>query len=195
MIDRLTAFCLVGSLCFAGILLLQFRSDVAEPPALPEPMAKSTDPVSAGTNEPAIKQLVATALARPLFSATRRSPETEQGSNPDTPLKDLRLMGILVTPDQHVAIFARTGDKPLVRSEGEMISDWHVDNIGTQSVSLSGPAGPTTLEPRPDPNLARGSHRLQDQQCLLRHRRLQLISLLSQPQRAGPDGSGAPPDH
>jgi hypothetical protein len=128
---------------------------MAEPTAHTEPSAKSAGPTTTLMNEPGIKQLVATTLARPLFSATRRPPESEQGAHPDTPLNDLRLTGILVTPDQQVAIFAKAGEKPLVRSEGEMISDWHIDNIAAQSVSLSGPSGTTTLEPRPDPNLVR----------------------------------------
>jgi hypothetical protein len=156
MTDRVTALCLVGSLFLAGILWLEFRPSLVEPTALSEPSAKSATPPATLMNEPAIKQLVATTLARPLFSATRRPPESEQGAHPDdTPLKDLRLTGILITPDQQVAIFAKAGEKPLVRSEGEMISDWHIDNIAAQSVSLSGPSGTTTLEPRPDPNLVR----------------------------------------
>jgi hypothetical protein len=35
----------------------------------------------------------------------------------------MRLTGILITPDQRMAIFAPAGGKPLFRSEGEMISD------------------------------------------------------------------------
>jgi hypothetical protein len=155
MIDRIAALCLVGSVFLGGILLVEFRSGMAEPTAHSEPRAKPSGPPDTLMNEPAIKQLVATTLARPLFSATRRPPESEQGAHPDTPLNDLRLTGILVTPDQQVAIFAKAGEKPLVRSEGEMISDWHIDNIAAQSVSLSGPTGTTTLEPRPDPNLVR----------------------------------------
>jgi hypothetical protein len=155
MIDRITMCCLIGSVFLAGILLLEFRSSVAAPTALSEPSTKSVGQPATLMNEPAIKQLTATILARPLFSATRRPPESEQGAHPDTPLNDLRLTGILVMPDQQVAIFARNGEKALVRSEGEMISDWHIDNIAAQSVSLSGPGGTTTLEPRPDPNLAR----------------------------------------
>jgi hypothetical protein len=156
MIDRITALCLVGSVVLSGFLLLELRSGVAEPTTLSEPSAKSAGPPPAPMNELAIKQLVATTLARPLFSATRRPPEREQGSSPDTPLKDLRLTGILILPDQRIAIFARTEDKPLVLSEGEMISDWHIDNITAQSVSLSGPTGTITLEPRSDPKLVRG---------------------------------------
>jgi hypothetical protein len=155
MIDRLTAFCLIGSVCFAAILPLEFRSDVARPTAAPSPVTNQVERHAAANDEPAVKESVAIALARPLFSTTRRPPETEVDEYSNTKLNDLRLTGILVMPDQHVAIFARSGDKPLVRSEGEMISDWHIDSIAISSVSLSGPTGTTTLEPKADPNLAR----------------------------------------
>jgi hypothetical protein len=155
MIDRLTAICLTGSVCFAALLWMEFRSDVAEPVAPPPPITKSSDNLTEHNDGPAIKQLVATTLSRPLFSATRRPPETVSDEHTDTPLNDLRLTGILIMPDQHVAIFARSGSKPLVRSEGEMISDWHIDSIATQAVSLSGPTGTTTLEPKADPSLTR----------------------------------------
>jgi hypothetical protein len=155
MIDRLTAFYLIGSACLAAILPLEFRSGVAQPAATPSPVIKPAENHAAASDETAVKQSVTTALARPLFSATRRPPEAEADEHSDTKLNDLRLTGILVTPDQHVAIFARSGDKPLVRSEGEMISDWHIDSIAAYSVSLSGPTGTTTLEPKADPALVR----------------------------------------
>jgi hypothetical protein len=153
MIDRLTVFCLIGSTCLAAILPFEFRSDVARLAATPSPVIQPADDHAAANDEPAVKRSVTTALARPLFSATRRPPEAEVNEHSDTTLNDLRLTGILVTPDQHVAIFARSGDKPLVRSEGEMISDWHIDSIAAYSVSLSGPTGTTTLVPKPDPAL------------------------------------------
>ena len=155
MIDRLTLMFLAGGVCFAAILPLELRSGVAKPD-LPAPsVAKSNETPAAQSEEPAVKQLVATALARPLFSATRRPPEAEPDGHSDTSLSDLRLTGILIMPDQHFAIFAKSDGKPLVRSEGEMISDWRIDTITAQSISLSGPTGITTLEPKADPNLAR----------------------------------------
>lgn len=155
MIDRLTAICIVGSLCLAAALPLELRSHVAAPAAAPAVIAKTSEKPATGNNAPAIKQLVATSLARPLFSATRRPPESEQGGQPDISLKDLRLTGILIMPDQQLAIFVGSNGKPLVRSEGEMISVWRIDNIAAQSISLSGPSGTTTLEPKADPNLVR----------------------------------------
>jgi hypothetical protein len=155
MIDRLTVIFLAGSACFAAILPLEFRSNIVRPDLPPSSVAKSNEPPPARDEGPALKQLVATTLARPLFSTTRRPPEADPDGHTDASLNDLRLTGILIMPDQHFAIFAKSDGKPLVRSEGEMISDWHIDTIAAQSISLSGPAGTTTLEPKADPNLAR----------------------------------------
>jgi hypothetical protein len=155
MIDRLAVFCLIGSACFAAILLLESRSDVGRTAASRPSVVKPAESHAVDNDEPALRQAVAIALARPLFNASRRPPEAEPDEHSDTKLTDLRLTGILVTPNQHVAIFAKSNDKPLVRSEGEMINDWHIDSIATYSVSLSGPAGTATLEPKADPNLAR----------------------------------------
>lgn len=155
MIDRLTAMCLVGSFCFAAALPLELRSHVTKPIVAPTSIAKTDESVTTRHIAPATKQLVATVLARPLFSATRRPPENEQDGHPDTSLNDLRLTGILIMPEQHFAIFVGSNGKPLIRSEGEMISDWRVENIAAQSIFLTGPAGTATLEPKADPNLTR----------------------------------------
>ena len=155
MIDRLTMIYLAGGLCFAAALPVALRSHVATPAVSPAAIQKSDDHPPASINAPAGKQLVATALARPLFSATRRPPENQQDAHQDASLSDLRLTGILIMPDQHFAIFAKADGKPLVRSEGEMISDWRIDNISDQSIFLTGPSGTTTLEPKADPNLVR----------------------------------------
>lgn len=155
MIDRLTAMCLVGSFCFAAALPLELRSHVTEPVVAPSSIAKTDENSATRRVAPATKQLVATVLARPLFSATRRPPENEQDGHPDTSLNDLRLTGILIMPDQHFAIFVGSNGKPLIRSEGEMISDWRVENIAAQSIFLTGPGGTATLEPKADPNLTR----------------------------------------
>ena len=155
MIDRLTAIFLAGGACFAALLPLEFRSDLVKP-ELPAPAAAKADDNPAAPNEgPAVKQLVSTILARPLFSSTRRPAGDETNEHPDTSLNNLRLTGILIMPDERLAIFASPDGKPLVRSEGDAVSNWHIDTIAAQSVSLSGPTGTTMLAPKADPNLAR----------------------------------------
>jgi len=69
-------------------------------------------------------------------------------------LADTRLTGIVTEPGHHVAIFAVNGAKPLRLSEGEAISGWRIESITPREVSLSGPSGTKTLEPKLDPNLA-----------------------------------------
>jgi len=155
MIDRLALFCLAASACLAVVLPLELRSDVTNPALPTPPIAKSTETLSTQRDGPIVNQRVATALARPLFSATRRPPEAAADGRPDTSLNDVRLTGIVIMPGQHFAIFTGSDGKPLVRSEGDMISDWRIDGITAQSISLTGPTGTTTLEPKSDPHLNR----------------------------------------
>jgi hypothetical protein len=155
MIDRLSALCLAGSVLLAATLPFEFHSELSATAEPGKPSAKSDEAPAVQNDRPAVNQLTAAILARPLFSATRRPAEAAATDHSETPLSDMRLTGILITPDQHLAIFAPAGGKPLVRSEGEMISDWRIESIASQSVSLTGPAGATTLEPKADPNLVR----------------------------------------
>ena len=89
-------------------------------------------------------------LARPLFSATRRPPQTEGNAAADPGLTDTRLTGIVTEPDHRVAIFAITGAKPVALTEGETVSGWRIDSISPREVSLSGPGGTKILQPRID---------------------------------------------
>ena len=155
MIDRLSALCLAGSVLLAATLPFEFRSELSATAEAGKPPAKSDEVVAVQNDRPAVNQLIAAILARPLFSPTRRPAEAAATDHSETPLSDMRLTGVLITPDQHLAIFAPAGGKPLARSEGEMISDWRIESINNQSVSLTGPTGTTILEPKADPNLVR----------------------------------------
>jgi hypothetical protein len=155
MIDRLSALCLAGSVLLAVALPFEFRSHLSTTAEAGKPFPKPDDTHAIQNDRPEISQLTATILARPLFSPTRRPPEAPGTDHSEAPLSDMRLTGILITPDQRLAIFAPAGGKSLVRSEGDMISDWRIESIANQSVSLSGPTGATTLEPKGDPNLVR----------------------------------------
>jgi hypothetical protein len=86
----------------------------------------------------------------------RRPPKPAPSDNAADPrLPDVRLTGIVIERDRRIAIFDVTGTRPLVLSEGEALKDWRLDNISPQKVSLSGPTGTITLEPKADPNLVR----------------------------------------
>ncbi len=158
MIDRLVlALLLAGCLLAAAIITAEMarapdRDDpvsIASPP--PEPAPPSTRPEPPGR----YTELLASILARPLFSSTRQPPP-RGGDNAmaDSGLADTRLTGIIIAPGHRIAIFVPNGSKPLVVSEGESVSGWRVERINPQEVSLSGPSGTKTLQPKFDPNLA-----------------------------------------
>jgi hypothetical protein len=99
-------------------------------------------------------------LADALFSPKQRRLETPSSANDaDSPLRDVRLTGIVIGSDLRIAIFAVTGASPLVLSEGEALKDWRLDSISPERVVLSGPAGNITLKPKLDANLVRSPPR------------------------------------
>jgi hypothetical protein len=104
---------------------------------------------------PPVDDPIATSLGRPEFSATQLSLEranVDPAADPE--MSKMRLTNIVIEADRHIAIFGVQGAKPLVRLEGVTVNDWHLDSIAPRVVTLTGPAGTTTLEPKADPNLA-----------------------------------------
>jgi len=89
----------------------------------------------------------------PAKTAAPEIPSSADDAN--SPLRDVRLTGVVIGPDLRVAIFAVTGANPLVLSEGETLKGWRLDSISPEKALLSGPAGTIKLEPRPDANLVR----------------------------------------
>ena len=155
MMDRLVLLLLVGGcLLFGAILIMELAPAGAEDAVVAQ--AARSDAASPATQRqnPRSEELAATALARPLFSSTRRPPQdAPNGAAPDD-LTDARLTGIVTTPGHRIAIFAVSGDKPLKVAEGDAVSGWRIDSITPREVSLSGPSGTKTLQPKLDPNLA-----------------------------------------
>src|SRR6202035_4370059 len=156
LIDRVALLLLAGSALFGAVLLgeLNAKDPGVQPAATPAPTPAQAHP--AQLQSPRMDDLVATTLSRPLFSATRRPSERAAPDRAADPaLTNVRLTGIVIEPDRHIAIFAVQGAKPLVRSEGETVNDWHLDSIAPHEVTVTGPSGTTTLEPKADPNLVR----------------------------------------
>lgn len=93
-------------------------------------------------------------LARPLFALDRRPKAGPAAVGPvsdDMP----RLAGILIDPTQRRAIFQPSGDgKPLTLVVGDQIAGWQIQQIAADGVTLTGPKGTQTLQPKPDPSLA-----------------------------------------
>jgi hypothetical protein len=157
MIDRVTVLFLAGSALFGAVLLGELNADDpgVQPAGTPAPAPAQTLPAQR-QQSPRMDELAATTLSRPLFSATRRPAERAAPDRPADPeFANVRLTGIVIEPDRHTAIFAVKGEKPLVRSEGETVNDWHLDSIASHEVTVTGPAGTTTLELKNDPNLVR----------------------------------------
>ena len=156
MIDRLVIYLLLaGCLIFGAVVLLELEPTATDA-AAPNEVPRRADAASAVRRQPSTRldELLAMALARPLFSSTRRPPQSAPSDNvTSADLADMRLTGIVTEPEHHVAIFAVNGAKPLRVTEGEAVSGWRIESITPREVSLSGPGGTKTLEPKLDPNL------------------------------------------
>jgi len=156
MIDRLVIYLLLaGCLIFGAVVLLELEPTATDT-AAPNEVPRRADAASAVRRQPSTRldELLAMALARPLFSSTRRPPQSAPSDNvTSADLADMRLTGIVTEPEHHVAIFAVNGAKPLRVTEGEAVSGWRIESITPREVSLSGPGGTKTLEPKLDPNL------------------------------------------
>lgn len=156
MTDRLVIYLLLAGCLISGAVVLLELAPAATDTAAPNEVSRPADTTSAVRRQPStrLEELLAVALARPLFSSTRRPPQSASADNvTNSDLADMRLTGIVTEPDHHVAIFAVNGAKPLRLSEGEDVSGWRIDSITPHEVSLSGPGGTKTLEPKLDPNL------------------------------------------
>ncbi|HVH81565.1 MAG TPA: hypothetical protein VM782_19350, partial [Stellaceae bacterium] len=116
MIDRTVLICLGLSAICAAALPLEFRSEIADTTTTAAPSEASVAKPAVDAPQPAINRLVSAVLARPLFSPSRHPPEAGPDDHLDTPLSDLRLTGILITPDERLAIFAPANSKPVARS-------------------------------------------------------------------------------
>ena len=157
MIERLALLLLIGGcLMFGAIIFLELEPAGAEDAAVAKVAARpDTAPTMRLQQNPRIDELLAATLARPLFSSTRRPPQSAStDAATDSDLADTRLTGIVTEPGRRTAIFAVNGDKPLRVAEGEAVSGWRIESITPREVSLSGPSGTKTLQPKMDPNLA-----------------------------------------
>jgi general secretion pathway protein N len=156
MIDRLALLLLIaGCALFGAIILIELAPAGTEDAVIAQTVARS-DVASPAVRPQTLRpeELVGTALARPLFNSTRRPPQDAPSGAAADDLADARLTGIVTTPGRRIAIFAVSGDKPLKVAEGEAVSGWRIDTITPREVSLSGPSGTKTLQPKLDPNLA-----------------------------------------
>jgi hypothetical protein len=90
-------------------------------------------------------------LARPLFEPSRRPPAEGPGVTAAAPGLP-RLAGVMVTATGRQAIFAGSGDKPVILGEGARLGGFTVQSIAAGQVTVTGPNGPQVLHPSFDPN-------------------------------------------
>ena len=156
MIDRGVVLLLAGCALFGSVIFVELMSEDAGVSAS-APVASRAEPAPPPQAQgPRIDDLLATILGRPLFSPTRQPAGRATPDQPiDLDLAEVRLTGIVMEPDRHIAIFAVPGAKPMIRSEGETMKDWRLDTITPQEVVLSGPGGTRTLQPKIDASLTR----------------------------------------
>ncbi|HZU87684.1 MAG TPA: hypothetical protein VE993_00360 [Stellaceae bacterium] len=147
---------LFGCAAFGAAIFAELAAAPDNPPGTAPVFHHAAPPAaSPAPRVPRLAQLVATTLARPLFSPTRRPPPEKGGGPGGAGLADMRLTGIVTEPGERLAIFAVTGAKPLIVREGEEVSGWRIEGITPGAVSLSGPNGTETLQPKPDSSLVR----------------------------------------
>jgi hypothetical protein len=158
---RLLLLLLTISAGLSGLIFFELESGNEPPAGVPRAATNEGQPAVQGDPvRPAPRQTadqsVATILAQPLFSPTRRPPETVQADgSADPTLSDVRLTGIVIDPDRRLAIFAVKGTKPRTLSVGDALNGWKLDSISPEEVSLSGPGGTRTLQPKIDTTLVR----------------------------------------
>ena len=159
---RQLLFLLMISVGLSGVIFFELQSGSAPSEAIPARRA-TTDQgqpaVQGNQRHPDPQQTakdVATTLARPLFSPTRRPREAAKSVGATDPeLSDVRLTGIVIEPDRRLAIFAVAGAKPRTLLLGEALNGWKIDSISPEEVALSGPGGTRTLQPKIDTKLVR----------------------------------------
>jgi hypothetical protein len=136
------------ALALSGLLATELQA----PLFLPAPMDASqahpfTIPANAKQRNSASQRetWVATILARPLLSPTRRFPSAPVSKAPanDVP----RLTGVLVSEAGAGAIFAGADGKPVYVKAGDHVGPYLVRAISAGQVTVQGPAGLAILHP------------------------------------------------
>jgi hypothetical protein len=155
MIDRLVYLLLAGCLGFGAVALSELASIATDDGKITGVTARpEAAPEVRRPQGPRLDDLLGTTLARPLFSSTRRPPQSVSTDGAtESDLAGTRLTGIVTEPGRHIAIFAVNGAKPLRVTEGEAVSSWRIETITPREVSLRDPNGTKTLRPNFDPNL------------------------------------------
>ena len=138
-----------ASLILGGIIVMEFRLGPTRqgtaqgpvPVTIPGPAARAEQDAERGA-------WVKTALAKPLFSPTRR-PSAQAVAPVVVERKGVpRLTAVMTGPFGRRAVFAGPeGGKPLVVETGDSVGEFRVQAIDSDGVTLSGPDGVRHLRP------------------------------------------------
>jgi len=136
------------SILLAGIIVMELRPGTpGESTAQAVLPGRASAPVGAITGDGVPADWIATALARPLFSPTRRPP-AQAATRATGPVGLPRLTGVMTGPFGRRAIFAGPeGGKPLVVQTGDSVGNYRVQGIENGLVILNGPDGTRRLRP------------------------------------------------
>lgn len=133
----------------AGIIALEITDrsgddDAVVPAPLRQP-APAPQPAAARPADQAASW-AGVALARPLFSPTRRPAAQAEAPVAATPARLPRVAGILISPGDKSVIFAGgAGGKPVVAREGGRVGAYQVQSIEVGRVTVVGPEGVRVL--------------------------------------------------
>jgi len=126
-------------------------------PAAAHAAAPAAIPANRGAAGAQTATWVGTILARPLFAVSRKpdaGPAAAAAAASDEATDLPRLTGVEMYGTTKRALFQPVGDvPPLVVGEGELVAGWTVAKIEHTSVTLTGPKGETTVEPKFDENM------------------------------------------
>ena len=144
-----TCLALLGAVVVIEVALTR---PAAELPGKTPGAAADPAPAAPLAEGPNLDRLLDETLARPLFSPSRRpAAEAAAGGSSDTDLDNIRLTAIMIEPNRRLAIFAVADGKPLELGEGDMLNGRRISAISLNEVSLVGPAGTETLQPKAAP--------------------------------------------
>jgi hypothetical protein len=136
------------SAVLAGIIVIELRPGTpGESTAQAVLPGRTSAPAGPAVGDGVPEEWIATALARPLFSPTRRPP-AQTTARVSGPVGLPRLTGVMTGPFGQRAIFAGPdGGKPLVVETGDNVGDYRVQGIENGLVTLNGPDGTRRLRP------------------------------------------------
>jgi hypothetical protein len=154
MAARIPIYLAAGCLALAGVVFWELQPSRTVGLSATPRVTHFRPASDAGVRQASAKppeQMLALILARPLFSASRRPPASGGEATASGEFQDARLTGIVTMPGQRIALFAVSGAKTRMLTDGGVLDGWRIEDITPDEISLSGPGGLKKLQPKIDP--------------------------------------------